>query len=253
MKYTITFLAIACTALFAACEQNEPMEFADDGRIYFFEQESSGYGTMLTVGEKNFSFAILDDAVTEAEGGVNVRIMGRVSDKDRAFRARVIADSSTAVEGTHYRLHDGVVKAGEFESILPVTLYRTPDLKNEAIKIYLEIVPTEDFGDGVQVGNTFILWVGDFFMKPPTWTVFVDQYLGAYCDNKYKFIIATLGITEFPMLRGNTPPEEGYYTPPQMQGFQFTLVQTYEEYRRTNPPIWVDDNADPKVEIKFTM
>jgi hypothetical protein len=156
------------------------MEFADDGRVYFFEQEPSGYGTMLTVAEKNFSFVILGDAVTEAEGGVKVRVMGRVSDRDRVFRARVIADSSTAVEGTHFRLHDGVIKAGELESILPITLYRTHDLRYEAIKIYLEIVPTSDLGDGVQVGNNFILWVGDFFMKPATWTIYIDQYFGSY-------------------------------------------------------------------------
>jgi hypothetical protein len=54
-------------------------------------------------------------------------------------------------------------------------------------------------------------------------------------------------------LTGRYPPAEGYYTPPQMQGFQFTLIQAYAEYRKTNPPIWVDDNADPKVEIKFTI
>jgi hypothetical protein len=90
-------------------------------------------------------------------------------------------------------------------------------------------------------------------MKPETWTFYIDQYFGSYCDNKYRFIIATLGITEFPYLNGRYPPTEGYYTPPQMQGFQYTLIEAYAEYRKTNPPIWVDDNADPKVEIKFTM
>jgi hypothetical protein len=244
-------IILSLLAPLAACEQNEPMDFADDGRIYFNEQVSSGYGTMLRAEEKNFSFAPLDDAVTEAEGKVNVRVMGRTSDRERTFRARVIADSSTAIEGTHYRLHDGTVAAGEMESYLPVTLYRTPDLKTGAVKLYLEIVPTTDFGGNVQGGETFTLLVGDYFMKPEWWTMFVDAYFGTYCDNKYKFIIATLGITDFPMLRGNVPPEEGYFTPPQMQGFNYTLTTAYEEYRKTNPPIWVDDAADPKVEIKF--
>ena len=98
-----------------------------------------------------------------------------------------------------------------------------------------------------------MLRVGDFYMKPASWTMFVDQYFGAYCDNKYKFIISVLGITEFDMTRGNVPPVEGSYTPPQMQGVQYTLVHAYAEYRKTNPPIWVDDNADVKTEIKFTM
>ncbi|MDR2414419.1 MAG: DUF4843 domain-containing protein [Odoribacteraceae bacterium] len=248
MKY---FAYIIIAVAVVACRKNEPMTFPDDAAIYFFEQESSGYGTMLSVAEKNFSFAILDDDVTEAEGKVNVRLLGKISDKERAFRARVIPDSTTAIEGTHYRLRDGILPAGELDSYLPVTLYRVPDLKQAAVNIYLEIVPTGDLAVGLESGQFFMLRVGDFFMKPASWTMFVDQYFGTYCDNKYKFIIDVLGITEFPMTRGNTPPVEGSYTPPQMQGFQYTLVTAYEQYRKTNPPIWVDDNVEPKVEIKF--
>jgi hypothetical protein len=250
MKHVI-YRAIAALFLLASCEQNELMEFAGNGSVYFFEQEASGYGTFLAVTEKNFSFAILDNAVTETEARVKVRLMGSVVDRDRAFRARVVPDSTTAIEGTHYRLHDGLLPAGELEASLPVTLYRAPGLKNEAVKICLEIMPTDDLDVGLNAGNYFTLHVGDFFMKPATWTFFVDAYFGLYCDNKYRFIIDVLGITEFPMTRGNTPPEDGSYTPPQMQGFNYRLVTAYEEYRKTNGPIWVDDNADPKEEIKF--
>ncbi|MDR0766544.1 MAG: DUF4843 domain-containing protein [Odoribacteraceae bacterium] len=247
MKHAYIILAIA----FAACRQNETATFPDEGAIYFFEQEDSGYGTMLAAAEKNFSFAILDDTVTRAEGKVNVRLLGKVSGEPRAFRARVVPDSTTAIEGTHYRLHDGILAPGELESYLPLTLYRAPDLKQAAVNIYLEIVPTEDLAVGLTHGQFFMLHVGDFFMKPATWTMYVDQYFGTYCDNKYKFIIDVLGITEYPMTRGNVPPVDGSYTPPQMQGFQYALVTAYEQYRKTNPPIWVDDNAEPKVEIKF--
>ncbi|MDR2130266.1 MAG: DUF4843 domain-containing protein [Odoribacteraceae bacterium] len=250
MKYTYILTIVA---LLLACKQNEAPEFPDGGRVYFFEQEPSGYGTLLHVPEKNFSFAVLDDTVTGAEGKVNVRLLGKVSDKDRVFRARVVADSTTAVEGTHYRLHDGLLKAGEMESYLPVTLYRAPGLKSAAVKICLEILPTGDLGAGLREGNRFTLHVGDFFMKPEWWTYYVDAYFGAYCDNKYKFIIETLDIIDFPMTGARYAPEAGSYTPPQMQGFQYTLVNAYAEYRKTNPPIWVDDNAETKVEIKFQL
>ncbi|MDR1415404.1 MAG: DUF4843 domain-containing protein [Odoribacteraceae bacterium] len=254
MKHMIHLAAIIPALLFlTSCQQNEAMEFAGNGSIYFFEQVPSGFGTMLNASEKNLSFAVLDDAVTETEGRINVRLLGSIIDRDRVFRARVVPDSTTAIEGTHYRLHDGVLPAGALDSYLPVTLFRAPDLKNESVKIFFEMLPTDDLGIGLQEGAFFTLYLGDFFMKPESWTVFVDQYLGAYCDNKYKFIIETLGITDFPMIRGNEPPREGYYTPPQMQGFNYTLINAYAEYRKTNPPIWVDDNAEQKIEIKFQI
>ena len=252
MKHTyILSPVVLFMLLFTACQQNEPMAFSDSGRIYFYEETIGATNLTVRTSEKNFSFAILDDAVTEAEATVGVRVMGRISDRNRIFRASVVADSSTAVAGTHFVLHEGTVKAGELASELPITLRRTPDMKTAAVKLYLQIEPTDDFGDGFDVGNTFILWVGDMLMQPATWNVYINQYFGAYSDNKYKFIIDVLGITEFPFTRGNQAPIEGTYTAPQMQGFMFELRAAYEEYRKTNPPIWMDDNAATKVEISF--
>ena len=245
--YTTTLLL-----LLLACEQNEPMDFAGKGDVYFFEQTRNTAGYMQQVHEKNFSFAVLPDDVTRAEERVSVQLLGNTADRDRRFIARVVPDSSTAVEGTHYRLVDGVLPAGATATYLPVNLLRAPDLKNAAVKLYLEIVPSADLGVGVDRGVFFTLHVADMLMKPSWWDMYIDyQYFGTYCDNKYKFIIETLGIHDFPATSGRYAPQEGYYTPPRMHGFRYAVKTAYEEYRRTNPPIWVDDNADPLVEITF--
>jgi hypothetical protein len=236
------------SVFFTGCKQNEPMDFADDGRIYFYEHDISLTTTAARVYEKNFSFAILSESLTEADAKINVRIMGRVSDKDRIFQARVVADSSSVNVEQYYKLHDGVVKAGEIDSYLPVTIYRTPNMKDEIVKLYFEIVATGDFGDNVYNGNAFILRVSDKLMKPSTWTLFIDQYLGAYSDNKYKFIIDVLGITEFPFTRSNAAPVEGTYSPPQMQAFNMKLKEAYELRLRTTGPIYVEGTTD---EITF--
>jgi hypothetical protein len=229
--------ALILSALFATCKQNEPMDFSDDGRIYFYEHDVSLSSSAARVYEKNFSFAVLSDSKIEAETKLDVRIMGRVSGRDRTFRARVVADSSSANVEQYYNLREGVVKAGEIDSYLPVTLHRTPNMKDEIVKLYFEIVPTNDFGGNVHNG-AFILWVSDMLMKPSTWTLFIDQYLGTYSANKYKFVIEILGITEFPFTRSNTSPVEGSYTPPQMQAFNMKLKEAYEIHLRTAGPIY---------------
>lgn len=254
MKQRITtYLMIAAALLLVACEKNEPLEYENQGRVLFYEEGSSLVGIAMQITEKNYSFALGADNQTEMTAVINVRLMGRVAERDRVFRAEVVPELSTAVENTHFRLHDGVMKGGEYWSTLPVTLLRTPDMKNEAVSITLKLTPTDDLEAGVNDGTGleyFTLYVADFLMQPPNWPTL---YFSAYSNNKYQFVLDILGISDFPTeSRYDAAPSEGAkFTVSQMYAFQYRLREAYAEYRLTNPPIYMDDNASVKEEISF--
>ena len=175
--------------------------------------------------------------------------MGAVADHDRTFRARVVSEESTAKEGVHFTLSDGVMKQGEYWSYLPVTINRTADMKEETLTITLELIPTDDLKANVKDGTVFTLNVADYLLRPANWQ---QYYFGNYSANKYKFMIEVLGITDYPMTGRNDPELiEGTYSSSQIETFSKQCADAYREYRRDHGPIWEDDNAENKVEISF--
>ena len=258
MKHKTTLyltIALCMAAFLVACTQNEPMEFSDKGRVLFYEEGINNIGITMRVSEKNYSFTLVPFDQMEIETTLNVRLMGRVTNFDRIFRARVVANNTTAVEGTHFLLHDGVMKAGEYWSLLPITLYRTPDLQTQAVTITLELAVTDDLqGDVVAEGGnygSFTLTVADYLLPPQNWPT---SYFGAYSENKYRFVIATLGIADFPAesrYDSGGSSNGAKFTISEILTFQFRLIEAYAEYRKTNPPIYMDDDAVEKVEISF--
>ena len=144
-RKTIYLVLVFLLSVFAVgCEENEPMEFEGGSRALFYEEGSSLVGIVMQIYEKNYSFALVTYDQMEIEAKINVRLMGTVVDRDRKFKAEVVKELSTAVEGTHFRLGEGVMKAGEYWSQLPITLYRTADMKEKAVSITLRLVATED-------------------------------------------------------------------------------------------------------------
>ena len=254
-RKTIYLTLVFLLSVFAVgCEENEPMEFEGGSRALFYEEGSSFVGIVVQIYEKNYSFALVAYDQMEIEAKINVRLMGPVVDRDRKFKAEVVKELSTAVEGTHFRLGEAVMKAGEYWSQLPVTLCRTADMKEKAVSITLRLVATEDLlggvGDGGSEEGYFTLHVGDFLMEPQNWPTL---YFGEYSVNKYSFVVSTLGIADFPAeSRYDSGPSEGTkFTVSEMYTFKAQLQAAYAEYRAEHGPIYMDDNAVEKVEISF--
>ena len=140
MKYVIGILFGIC--LLAGCEKNEVPAYSDCDKVYFYERRPNQYNASVIerAEEVSYSFATKSSTLTEGRLEIKVRLQGRVDkERDRIVRAEVIADSTTAIEGTHYRLEEGVIKAGEYEGVLPLTFYRTSDMKEETFRIKLRI------------------------------------------------------------------------------------------------------------------
>lgn len=251
MKKIIGIVLGIC--LLAGCTKNEVPAYSDLDKVYFHEQRPNKIYTSVLerTEEVSYSFATKNSTLTEDRLEIKVRLQGRIDqERDRVVRAEVIADSTTAVEGTHYRLEEGVIKAGEYEGVLPLTFYRTPDMQTEILRIKLRIADSDDLKAGLEEEAYMRVLVSDILMRPNTWPEWYG--FGAYSANKYRFVIDQLGIAEFPLLsRYDTEYAEGKFTPSQLLALAYQLQETYKVYRQKVGPIYMDDDADPKVEISF--
>ena len=132
------FAASLFIAFCGACSQDDGEVYNLDGRVYFYEQKKQG-NDYVAVTSKSYSFALQNSALMEDTLRIKVRLMGYVVDYDRTFSADIVSDGTTAVEGTHYKLLPGVLKAGTYESYLPVILYRTADTKDHTVSLNLRL------------------------------------------------------------------------------------------------------------------
>jgi hypothetical protein len=234
--------------IFLSCKENELMDYELQGKVYFYERTYIS-SVEQTVSEKNYSFALQHSALMEDTFYIKVKLMGYLSDRDRIFRAAAVAEQTTAVEGVHYKLIDGVMPAGEYISCLPVLLYRTGDTKKSSVSIKLQLVETKDLTPGNAEFLTFTLTWGDILLRPDHWP---DYYFGNYSVNKYRFAIDVLGLTDWPQAeRAPSGPQEGIYTIVEIQAFVNRLNEAYREYREKYGPIYVDDDAEQKEEIYY--
>jgi len=246
----ITIILFALSFLLNSCAKNEIITYSSKDKIYFYERYLYlGYDERRT--EKIvYSFAIKPSTLSVDNANIKIRLLGKVSDIDRAVKVTYIPDSTTAVSGTHFKLNDGVINAGKYEGYVPVTVYRTPDLKTNTLKIKLKVDSNENFDTGVIEDNYITLEISDKLVKPTNWPQWYG--FGLYSDNKYRFVIDVLGISDFPVAnRYQTEAIPGIYTAAQLFGFAYQLQKAYEEYKVLHGPIYMDDNANPKVEISF--
>lgn len=243
----LSYFLLAAMGL-VSCSQNETMDYALDGRVYFNETYVENAITKISH-EQNYSFALKHSAVMVDTMKVTVQLMGNVTDYDRAFKAVAVADSTTAQSPVHYEILPGVIPAGEYKAPLQVLVKRTADTKDKSVTLLLKLVDTDDLHVGNANALTYRLNWGDILMKPANW----PYYFGTYSVNKYRFAIDVLGLTDWPQAtRFQDGAVEGVYTQGELMWFATQLNEAYAEYRKTNGPIYVDDDAEEKVEIYYS-
>ena len=117
------------------------------------------------------------------------------------FKGAAITAGTTATEGLHYVFLNGVIKAGQVEGLLPVVLNRTADIRNTTLTLNLTIATNENFKPGVLEDQTFTLTWSDDVVKPANWDSLIGLsfYFGPYTKEKFRFVVNTTGINNFPM------------------------------------------------------
>ena len=248
IKYGFLFAGISLLLGLTSCQENEHIDYTLNDRIYFYETDVL-FSQTRVLNEKNYSFALKPSSLMEDTVKIAVRVMGRTSDRPRVFRAVAVADSTTAQSPMHYELLTGTIAPGAYEGYLPVLIKRTPDTQDHSVTLYLQMVDSEDFTVGNPDALNFKLSWGDMLLRPAHW----PYYFGVYSTNKYRFAIDILGITDWQQAdRFSNGSEPGVYTAAQLQLFAAQLNEAYQEYRKTHGPIYVDDDAEEKVEIYYS-
>lgn len=206
--YKITITAIIFSLALIGCKQ-EMIDYLGVDGVYFSVQPP----TLTGVGEPDLWPVVDSSSVPFARTtkddstyNIKVKLIGSVKDYDRTFGLKVDT-SSTAVEGRDYDKipNEFILPAGEVLVYIPITFHRTEPMKEENLRIVLELIKTNDLyvpirryftslsqqTDTVTV-NKHVIVVNDRIYKPVTWN---DYQAGAYSDAKMELICDLFGVT----------------------------------------------------------
>lgn len=195
MKKTNLLLILSVLALFFSCKENDMNDFTGKDCIYF--QLSSNWAET----KDSLSYTFAGSEASEATINLRVDLMGQTSDRDRKVKLKVVADQTTATEGTHYKaLEDSyILKAGENQMNIPITLYNTDKaLEEKSVKLTVDLQPSEDLDLGINGRTRAVIIFSNIMSKPSYWEEgHCDWYFGAYSKVKHECFIRELGM-DFP-------------------------------------------------------
>lgn len=193
MKKLIYMLIPAMALMLASCENEEKM-FDDLPSLWLAGDEAQG----AVADSVLYSFRLYDFETQAHTLNLVVTLTGHTAGHDREFELEVVADK-TNVAASDYTIGTTVLPKGEYRVVVPVGIRRTAstvDLEKEAAKLTLRVVANDNFEVGRQERKEYSLVWCDFLIQPETWSN-ISWVIGAYSQERYKFIIDFTGYTEF--------------------------------------------------------
>lgn len=231
LKYTL-FAGLCGIAALYSCSTDEIDTFSGGAQVYFERAAGSGTADSLT-----YSFAVQPAGLESDVVEIPIVVTGEATDYDRAVKVVVDASLSTAVEGSDYTLNPVVIPAGAFRTTLKVEINRTEAIAGEERYITFLIQPSE--GLGIDVNPDWIdykLKINDILTRPARWIYDCQPYFGVYSDVKYRFIIDTLGMWDFPSTGDNAIPK--------------AQMLFYQDKMKSELAKWEKENGKPMLDEK---
>ena len=187
---------ISIAALFViglcAC-QNKDFLYQDTARVRLEADEIWSLGT----DSLSFSFTITDPGTRSQDIDIDAVIMGTVSDKDRIVNISANKEKTTADASLYSFPAQVTIPARQSSATFQVTLNRSAELEQKEVRLYIEVVPSNDFQPGVKESNHVLIKWNDKITRPTNWDS-LKEYFGTYSDTKYRFMLANVpGGTEF--------------------------------------------------------
>jgi hypothetical protein len=203
----ILILGIVFLSLFgiASCNRDEIDTFNGEDNIYF---GPSVYGVTVA-GIKTitdsvvYSFALERASLTETVYNIPIYVQGNVSNVDRNVKIS-IDPKSTAIQGIHYELPETVkISAGQELDMIPVKVYRTPDMKQNSFRLILNLEENESFKTNMKsrvvdklTGRaisfiSFKLLIDDKLNQPTGWFV---SSLGTFSAKKFYLMCELMNL-----------------------------------------------------------
>lgn len=193
----LSFLIISSS--FYSCDRSIDNVYKDKSRIQFTHYTENvilGNITRKYFDQYTFSFGFLDNDILEDTAKISVEFLGMVSDQDRTYSLRIDPDSTTAIEGVHYKPFEKtqIFRAGMSKDTLEIIVLRSHLSSSfsdpEDRRLVLDLVPTQDFDLGLAKGTRTRLDINNYLSKPKWWDDPSRQGLGFYHPEKWKILIS---------------------------------------------------------------
>ncbi|WP_164108710.1 MULTISPECIES: DUF4843 domain-containing protein [Sphingobacterium] len=189
---------------FSSCDQEIDNIYKEKARIQFKYYSLDFNRKMVIEDETIFSFGMADDDVKIDTARIVVEFLGIALDKDRTYQVRVNTDSTTAVEGVHYKSFSmtQTFRANRLKDTLKIPVIRenlSPSFNNpEDKRLTLEMVATDDFDLGMKGGLRTDLYINNYLSEPKWWSSSLRRpYIGFYHPKKWKILISyNIGFTD---------------------------------------------------------
>ncbi|SMC58458.1 DUF4843 domain-containing protein [Pedobacter nyackensis] len=185
------------TMVLSSCNQEIDHLYKEKSRIQFKYYTLDFNKKMIFKDKSTFSFGMIDEKIIKDTARIVVEFLGKASDKDRTYKIRVAADSTTAVVGVHYEpiSTKQIFRAGRLKDTLKIVVDRTKlstSFTNpEDRRIALDMVPSEDFDLGMKGGLRTYLYINNYLSEPIWWKYPLRlPYIGFYHPKKWKILIS---------------------------------------------------------------
>ena len=129
-----------------------------------------------------------------------------------------------------------ILKAGQDSVGFDILLYRTEAMQTEEVRLQVKIDGSGDLQPGVDAWSALTIAWNDKITKPGNWED-LTEFFGDYSETKYRFIISTLGVSQF------TYGEAEGMTWGEMWNYRLRMVAALEEYNATHSENMKDENG----------
>jgi len=251
MKTFIKTIILSCILSFAfvACEKDEIMTFEGDDGIYF-KWAKDGRGIQSAIDSTSLTFAFsLPSMVSDSLVNIPIKIQGHSSSKDRLVNIKV-KEESTMQEGVHFKIPEEIfVLADSIVGYIPVTFYRTEDMKIEPLSLKLRLLENENFkvnlyGEAMSFNadrpvkyNEFEFTVSDILVEPIWWSRILVYYLGDFSAKKM-YLFAEVNEIPLPNWNDNPPDIMAFFN-------QLDIFKVYLLKQEADGTPVLDENGEP--------
>jgi len=233
LKYTLLTGLLGIATLYG-CSTDEIDTFSGGAQVYFERAAGSGTADSLT-----YSFAVQAAGLETDIVEIPIVVTGNAADYEREVKIAVDASLTTATEGSDYTFHPVVIPAGAFRTTLKVQINRTEAIASEERYVTFLIQPSEGLSTDVNPNwIDYKLKINDILTKPARWIYDCQPYFGVYSKVKYRFIIDTLGIWDFPSSGDNAIPKA------QMLFYQDKMKSELAKWEKANGGPMLDEKGN---------
>jgi hypothetical protein len=217
----ISILGLIIGLLVLSSCENDGFYYQDEARIRI----EGPYRWAVGTDSLEYSFITSPPEVSEITLEISLHVMGLAAPRDRIAKVRVVAEKTTA-GSSHYSMPmEATIRANELTAILPLTLHRTNDLQEQTVRLDIAVDESVDFKSGVVERNHLLVKWNDILSMPNNWDELVE-FFGAFSMVKYRFMINTLGVTEF---------DTTVMSWAQLMNYKIVLQNALNEYNAANP------------------